>query len=274
MATDNRLEGVKVFKANAALAGLATTLLDGIEKINAFNEQYPSKSAVSKAKADDPFGTMWKLIAEGKRWSKGETTDEMEFEEGQYDADALALAEAVDAASQALNEARENFANYVADTLGVERQKEAPKPDEEELKAMRKFRSEQLVDLANTMVNVSKFQSDPALTKELQDWLSSNPIPPVYRDSAPLDVTSESESAPKYRIDISVTDADGNVLAENERGITKAVQKVGKGGAPARVIREHYEAAGEKDTTFEWTVTEGPREGAVLTYVISKRNGN
>lgn len=271
MATDTRLDGVKVFKANAALAGLATTLLDGIEKINAFNEQYPSRAAASKAKADDPFGTMWKLIAEGKRWAKGESTDELEFEEDQYDAEALRFSEAVDAASQALNEAREAFANYVADTLGVERQKEAPKPDEDELKAMRKFRSEQLVDLANTMVNVSKFQSDVNLTKELQDWLSANPIPQVYREGAPTDVTSESDSAPKYRIDITVVSSNGETLAEAEKGITKAVQKVGKGGAPAKAIREAYEAAGEQNTQFEFTVTEGPREGQVLTYTVTKR---
>lgn len=271
---DTRLEGVKVFKANAALAGLATTLLDGIERIESFNDQYPSRAAVSKAKAEEPYGTMWKLIAEGKKWAKGETTDEVEFDEDGYDEEALRLSEVVDSASQSLNEAREAFANYVADSLGVERQKEAPKPDEDELKSMRKFRSEQLVDLANTMVNVSRFQSDPSLTEELQGWLSANPIPQVYREGAPTDVTSESDSAPKYRIDITVVSSDGSTVAEAEKGITKAVQKVGKGGAPAKVIREAYEKAGEQNTSFEWTVAEGPREGQVLTYTVSKRNGS
>lgn len=250
IATDTRLAP---FEGDRTLLVTGQSLLEYIDRIQEFNSLYLTED-------DDvsEYGTLWKQI----RYTKSiadEPTEDMDPEKVKA---AQKLVKTIDDVTAKLSLARKAAAEWAASELGISVANEKIEVPKEELDAMKKSVREPAVSLANMFVVMA--QSIARMDKEksdvIVDWLSQYPIPQLGRKGK-LDVTEVKEQAKRHRVDITATDANGNVLWENVAGFTKAAAQ--KATPTADEFRKVFEGNGEKQTTF--------RDGNDVTYVITPR---
>lgn len=249
---DPRLEE---FAGNPVVLATAQTLLNYYDEIVEFNDKY-----VTEEEPEGEYNTSWKQI----NWAKALADEPSEDADPEQVKEARKLVKAMDNAQSALTKARQNAANFAADSLGVSRVDEKPEVPKAEKERLQRDVRGPAVELAKNAQNLAEGirMLDSAQADAVTNFLSKYPIPAVGRKGS-LDVTSKESQAPRYRVDVVARDAEGNVLWETQ-GFTKAAAK--KNTPNADAFREVFERNGKNETTFE-------HEGTTFT-ITPRTKGN
>lgn len=234
---DNRLPSV--FESNPFLKDIGGGYLGIIDKVQEFNDMYV---------VDKP--------ADGAPTSRTMFTKAKEARKEQDDNQLEELMSEWDAIWSQMAEKRQEIASYMADKLGVTLTPEAPEVPEEDKDALKEERKRG-VEMARAMKQVSTYSNDKALNEAIEKFLSENELPNVGRKDS-WSATAQTAGTPKYRVDVTVLDSEGNVVVDKARGFSKAVAEItkqklysDKNQVPgADRFREAWEAAGQKDTEF------------------------
>lgn len=234
-------ERLAPFEGNPVLLSTGQSLLQYVDELNEFNEKY----SVDSDEETGEYGTLYKQIGYTKKLADepDEGTPQEKVTEAQK------LSKAIANARDKLNAANRAAAEFAASDLGISVGKEKVEVPKEEKEQITKSVREPAVTLANTLVTLATAlkATDGATHDLIVEWLAKYPIPQVGRKGK-LDVTDIKEQAPRYRVDITAKDSDGNVLFENVAGFTKAAAQ--KNTPTAEEFRQAYENNGKKTTEF------------------------
>lgn len=240
------------FEGNPVLESTGRSLLEYIDRLNEFNDKY----SVDSDEEVGEYGTLYRQIGYTKKLA--DEPDENASKETV--AEAVKLSKAISSARDKLNAANRAAAEFAASELGISVGKEKIEVPKEEKDEIKKAVREPAVTLASTLVTLATAlkATDQATHDLIMEWLGNYPIPQVGRKGE-LDVTDIKEQAPRYRVDITAKDSEGNVLFENVAGFTKAAAQ--KNTPTAEEFRKAYESNGKKTTEFS------DKNGVVYTIV-------
>jgi hypothetical protein len=142
-----------------------------------------------------------------------------------------------------------------------------------ELEAPLKEKRKHATEIGNQLGMIAKMTNDTESSDAVNNFLENNGLPAIGRDQVRTFGADGVKSTPKYRVNVTVADSDGNVKAE-EAGFTKIALAITnlyeRGKAPkADTFREVWEKAGNSP---EKTVTNPVVfEDNNLTYTITKK---
>lgn len=230
--------------AESIIAQIEKSIKSNLRKINKYNDQYKTEESSETGPRA--------LFTKGKEL----------VEAGSAEESVVKAHNAYDDVLQTLANARQDFVNAVAASLGIEAPVEKPKPSKTEYEAVKAVRAE-VEGAFKTLDDLSKFDTTGQLAPLAKAVHEKNPVPSLARPEIERKVTS---FAPKYRVDVRTT-VDGEEVTF--AGFTKVAQKLGKNGPTADQLRAAYVSAGGPDKAAGEHVTDVTHNGQV--FVLTNR---
>lgn len=245
----------EVLNANPIIVEFANQYLKWADDIAAYNKE------VLAEKTSDWNGH--KVLEKAREFAR--PTDKSE-----PDAEILDVLKKYEAAQDAYNLARRTVLDAAAKKLGITLSNTTERDPNREapLKEGRKTANV----IGQQLKSFAEMTRDEATTNAVITFLEANPLPMVGRDQT-YSFTDNAKGTPKYRVHISVTNADGDEVV-SEDGFTKAAAALTKhyerGQSPKTdTLREMWEKAG--NTPSETKVDPVEFTDNNLTYKISKK---
>lgn len=171
----------------------------------------------------------------------------------------------VNVAKRAVLEATSKELGITLSSVTVERNAETEAP----LREKRKFANE----IGNQLSAIAAMTRDEKSKDAVNEFLTSNPLLAVGRDQVRT-FGGDEPSTPKYRVNVKVTDKDGNVLVD-ESGFTKtalALTKYYERGKALKQdkLREAWEKSG--NTVANTVVNPVEFDDNGMHFVITKKS--
>jgi hypothetical protein len=194
-----------VFANNPVLADLAASYLSTLDEVTEYNATYKVDR-----KVDPDAPTPNKMLAEAKKVRE-------------EDNEANSLLDRWEALYEEIAAHKQRIADYMAGKLGITLVAEVPKPDADATSALREQRKS-AVELGKTMAQIATLTGRAQDGEALTSFLSANQLPEVGREGK-ADFTAETQTAPKYRVDVTAR-VNGNIVLSGDKGkgFTKAAQ--------------------------------------------------
>lgn len=252
-ANDERLS---VFAGDTVLVSSGQSLLSLIDEINEFNKEYLSE----KSEEESEYGTFWKQV---KFTQDVLAANAPEGTDPAIVKNAQKLDKAITTAQEKLQSARNDAAEFAAEFLGIEVATDKPKVDKDspEYKRLQEQVRKPAVTLAQTLRQLADGIGlvDPDKKETILSWLKEHGTIPQIGREGELNVTEDRATAKRHRVDIWVSDAEGNALFNTDKeplkGFTSVAAKNRKDQPipDADTLREVYEQNGgpdSKEVTF------------------------
>lgn len=241
-------ERLAVFAGDTVLVSSGQSLLSLVDEITEFNKTYLSE----KSEEESEYGTFWKQV----KFTQGLANEAPEGTPKETITAAQKLDKAIVTAQERLQDARNKAAEFAAEYLGIEVAADKPKLDKDdpEYKRLQEQVRKPAVTLAQTLRQLADGIGlvDPDKKETILSWLNQYPIPQIGREGE-LNVTEDRATAKRHRVDIWVTDGNGNSLfntgKEPLKGFTAVAAKNRKDQPipDADTLREAYEKNGGPD---------------------------
>jgi hypothetical protein len=170
----------------------------------------------------------------------------------------------------AMNRAKRAVVDATSKELGITLSATAER--DPAIEAPMKDRRKLANEIGTQLSIIANMTNDTSATAAVNAFLEKNPLPAIGRDQVRTFGGNE-KATPKYRVNVRVTDADGNVKVD-EAGFTKASFALTKfyprgEGIKSDKLREVWEAAGNNaDSTTSPTVEFTDND---LHFVITKK---
>jgi hypothetical protein len=179
--------------------------------------------------------------------------------------------EAFEEAINALARARKSVLDVTAKELGINLSSSVERNSETEapLKEKRKL----ALTIGNQLLSIAEMTTDETASSAVENFLKAYPLPAVGREQVKV-FGDTGSSTPKYRVTVTVTNKDGEVVLKKD-GFTQTalalVKFYERGKAPkADKLREVWESKGNS-AEKPYAVSPVVFEDNGLTYEIAKK---
>lgn len=237
---------------NSAMYPMVRSWLETVNAIREFNAQYYAPPA---PEGEDRW-TFNKLLAVAK-------------EKREVNPEFAALVERWEDLWASMGDLRKEIATTVGKAIGVEVAVEPPKPPEDQVEALKELRKAATA-VGNTLAQISAMPyMDSDTINGITRVLTEQPLPGVMSAKNWSPLVETAPSAPRYHVDVVVTNSDGKVVLERS-GFVQAAQygrklHENKDNAPdAGTLRKAFEDANKEETAYQtedgYTYTIKPRK--------------
>lgn len=240
---------------NSILADFCRQYLNVVDEIAEYNKEV-------LAERDSEWNAS-KVLEKARSFARPENGTEP-------NAEVKTALETYESAVNALALARRSVIDVTSGVLGISLSAVSERNPETEgpLKDKRKLANE----IGTQLGMIAKMTTDEKAAGSVNEFLEANPLPAVGRDQVRT-FGSDEKSTPKYRVNVVVTNKDGETLV-SEAGFTKAALALTKhyerGKAPkSDALRTAWETAG--NTPDNTVVNPVEFDDNELHFTISKK---
>ncbi len=249
----------KLLEENTILGSFCQRYLDILDEIAAYNKAV-------LAERDDEWSPA-KLVEQARKFASPDDAKNIKPEiKNALDKWESLISEATKAKKLLLEATANELGIKLTNTAERDQNVEAP------LKEKRKI----AFTIGSQLSQIAEMTNDPEASNAVLTFLSNNPLPVIGRDQVRAFGNESGGSTPKYRVTITITNKDGQVLL-TEDGFTKTAAALSKpvfnyerGKSPkSDVLRAAWEKAG--NSPEKTTVNPVEFDDNDLHYVISKK---
>lgn len=257
--TDTKKRIPALISKNPIFASFLEDYLSVLDKIAEYNKDVLS--------ATESEWTPSKVLVEARKFASPENADDQDAEIKQMLDDWEALvAEAMTAKRQVVEATAKKLGITLSATSERDPAIEGPLKDERK----------RAHDIGSTLMSIAGMTNDEAVKGSIKEFFDGNPLPMVGRDQS-HNFGSDSGSTPKYRVSVTVKNADGEVLGIFD-GFTKTAQALSKpvfgyerGKSPkADDLRKVWEDAGNSHSDM-YKVPSVPFTDNGLNFEMTKK---